>query len=155
MNTVQTWETISTDLENTLDLARRIGRKLKGGEVIELVSDLGGGKTAFVRGLAAGMGSKDTVHSPSFTVSNEYRSGKFTLYHFDFHRLDDAGIVGQELAEIVADPRAVVAVEWAGLVENILPADRLTIRFKVMGETDRQLVLEYPERLSYLLADET
>ena len=155
MNTVQTWETISTDLENTLDLGRQIGRKLKGGEVIELLSDLGGGKTAFVRGLAAGMGSKDTVHSPSFTVSHEYRSGKLTLYHFDFHRLDDAGIVGQELVEILADPRAVVAVEWAGLVENILPAERLSIRFTVKSESERRLLFEYPKELSYLVPDET
>ncbi len=101
------------------------------------------------------MGSEDVVHSPSFTLSNEYRSEKLTLYHFDLHRLDSAGILSWELAEILANPQAVVAVEWAGLVENILPAGRLTIYFKVTDETTRQLLFEYPEALSYLIANGT
>src|SRR6185312_5854101 len=93
MSTVQTWQTESISSDNTSDVAMKIGRKLQGGEVIELISDLGGGKTTFVRGLAKGMGSQDTVRSPSFTLSNEYRSGKLTLYHFDFYRLEDPGIM--------------------------------------------------------------
>jgi tRNA threonylcarbamoyladenosine biosynthesis protein TsaE len=123
--------------------------------VIELVSDLGGGKTAFVRGLAAGMGSKDRVTSPSFTLSNQYQGGGLTLYHFDFYRLEEPGILQQELAEILQDPRAVVAIEWAGLVSNVLPPDRLTINIISSGEESRTLLLQYPEKLSYLFPDNT
>jgi tRNA threonylcarbamoyladenosine biosynthesis protein TsaE len=151
MSTARTWQTTSTGLESTLELAALVGSKLRGGEVIVLVSDLGGGKTAFVRGLVQGMGSTDTVHSPSFTLSNQYRAGKLTLYHFDFYRLDEPGIMRQELAEILEDTQAVVAIEWANIVENVLPERRLTIHFSATGETKRELAFEYPEELQYLL----
>lgn len=124
---------------------------MHGGEVIELVSDLGGGKTAFVRGLARGLGSRDGVRSPSFTLSNQYRSDKLTLYHFDFYRLKEPGIMKDELAEVLTDPQAVTAVEWSELVKDVLPPDRLTVRIKVTGEDSRSLTFEYPDSLSYLI----
>ena len=129
----------------------KIGSRLRGGETIELVSDLGGGKTAFVCGLAKGMGSDDMVRSPSFTLSNQYRARALTLYHFDFYRLDEPGIMRRELAEILEDPKAVVAVEWANAVTDVLPADRLTVRIKAISDTGRQLRLSYPKKLSYLI----
>lgn len=123
--------------------------------MIELVSDLGGGKTAFVRGLAEGMGSKDHVSSPSFTLNNQYTAGELTLYHFDLYRLDEPGIIKQELAEILTDKQAVVAVEWAGLVKDLLPERRLSINITANGEDTREIVLNYPERLQYLFPDNT
>ena len=155
MSTAQIWQTASTDLESTLVLAAGIGSKLHGGEVIELISDLGGGKTAFVRGLAQGMGSSDHVRSPSFTLGNQYRAESLTLYHFDFYRLTQPGIMRQELAEIIEDPEAVVAVEWAEIVEAVLPAERLTITIKATGENSREFSIEYPEKLEYLLPANT
>jgi tRNA threonylcarbamoyladenosine biosynthesis protein TsaE len=128
---------------------------LRGGEVIELVSDVGGGKTTFVRGLAQGMGSPDKVASPSFTLSREYRADKLTMYHFDFYRLSDPGIVANELAEVVDDPLAVVVVEWADIVENVLPADKLTITIKNKGETNREFSFSCPESLTYLQGSNT
>lgn len=128
-----------------------MGKKLRGGEVIELVSDLGGGKTTFVRGLAAGMGSKDRVSSPSFTLNNQYRAGRLTLYHFDFHRIDDPGIMREELGEILADPDSIVVIEWADIVKAILPPDRLTITIISSGENERQLSFNYPDELNYLV----
>jgi len=142
-------------LESTLELAGKIGLKLRGGEVIELVSDLGGGKTAFVRGLAAGMGSQDAVRSPSFTLGNQYRASQLTLYHFDFYRLSEPGIMSNELAEILTDPHAVAAVEWAGIIDDVLPAERLTIQFKAIDDDRRQLNFEYPDSLSYLIPKNT
>jgi tRNA threonylcarbamoyladenosine biosynthesis protein TsaE len=150
MSTVLTWQIVSTGLDVTLELGAQIGRKLRGGEVIELVSDLGGGKTAFVRGLAQGLGSKDTVRSPSFTLSNEYHAGKLTLYHFDFYRLKEPGIMRDELAEVLHDRRAVVAVEWPEIIEEVLPAEHLTIHIKATGENSRQFDFDYPEGLQYL-----
>lgn len=130
----------------------RIGRKLRGGEVVELVSDLGGGKTTFVRGLARGLASHDAVHSPSFTLGNQYRAGKLTLYHFDFYRLFEPGIMREELAESLADPKAVVVVEWGKIVKDILPTDRLTVSLRATGDKSRELLFTYPKSLSYLIS---
>lgn len=157
MSTEQTWQTVSSSLEETLALAAGIGRKLRGGEVLELTSDLGGGKTAFVRGLAQGMGSNDHVHSPSFTLANEYRAGSLSLHHFDFHRLGEPGIMRDELAEIVADPANVVAVEWAEIVEDVLPAERLSVRITPSAdkESERTFRFTYPQALAYLMPENT
>lgn len=135
-------------------LAEKIGAKLKGGEVIELISDLGGGKTAFTRGLAKGMGSTDVVRSPSFTLSNEYKADNLTLCHFDFYRLTEPGIMRDELAELVLDPQIVVVVEWADIVEDVLPAARLTVKITATGENSRALLFSYDESLAYLLPRE-
>jgi tRNA threonylcarbamoyladenosine biosynthesis protein TsaE len=153
MSTEQTWQTESTGLDNTLEIAMRIGRKLRGGEVIELVGDLGSGKTAFVRGLAEGIGSHDAVRSPSFTLSNHYRADKLTIRHFDFYRLEEPGIVEQELAEALEDPRAAVVVEWGGIAEAVLPPNRLTVRIKPTSETSRSLSFSCPNKLAYLLPE--
>ncbi|HYH36104.1 MAG TPA: tRNA (adenosine(37)-N6)-threonylcarbamoyltransferase complex ATPase subunit type 1 TsaE [Candidatus Saccharimonadales bacterium] len=127
-----------------------MGRELRGGEVIELLSDLGGGKTAFVRGLAKGAGSKDPVRSPSFTLSNQYNTGKLTLHHFDFYRLEEAGIMERELTEILQDPHAVVIVEWGGIAKAVLPPDRLTVRITPTSETSRQFNFSCPNNLLHL-----
>lgn len=130
-----------------------LGAKLRGGETILLVSDLGGGKTAFVRGLARGMGSTDHVASPTFTISREYNAGKLTLYHFDFYRLSDPGVVAAELQEFVHDPQAVVAIEWGDAVHDVLPDDRIVITIKRTGDTSRELVLTCPEQMAYVLPE--
>jgi tRNA threonylcarbamoyladenosine biosynthesis protein TsaE len=151
MSTVQTWHIKSESIDATLLLAASIGQRLQGGEVIELRSDLGGGKTAFVRGLAAGLGSNDQVSSPSFTLSNQYVAAALTLYHFDFYRLTEPGIMREELVEVIADPQAVVAVEWADIVEDVLPDRKLTITIIPTGEEQRMLQFEYVSGLMYLL----
>jgi len=128
---------------------------LKGGEVIELVSDLGGGKTTFVKGLAKGMGSEATVHSPSFTLDNQYQAGKLTLHHFDFYRLFEPGVMRDELAEILEEPGAVVVVEWGRIVQDVLPPERLVIRIRATGEHKREITFSAPPKLKYLLPANT
>ena len=128
---------------------------MKGGEVIELVSDLGGGKTTFVKGLAKGMGSEATVHSPSFTLDNQYQAGKLTLHHFDFYRLFEPGVMRDELAEILEEPGAVVVVEWGGIVQDVLPPERLVIRICATGEHKREITFSAPPKLKYLLPANT
>jgi len=155
MSTEQIWRTVSTSSDDTLQLAEAAGHKLRGGEVIELVSDLGGGKTTFVRGLAQGAGSHDQVRSPSFTLSNQYRTDSLVLYHFDFYRLAEPGIMRDELAELLSDQKTVVIVEWGGIVEDVLPGERLTITLRATGETSRELIFKYPEKLKYLRPDNT
>jgi tRNA threonylcarbamoyladenosine biosynthesis protein TsaE len=151
MSTDMTWQTKSTSSDETEHIAEQLGSKLRGGEVVELVSDLGGGKTTFTRGLTRGAGSKDKVGSPTFTLSREYNAPKFTIAHFDFYRLGEAGIVGDELAEVVGDPQYIVVVEWGEIVHDVLPSDRLTVRITLAGEEARRLTFEYPEKLSYLV----
>ncbi len=104
-----------------------MGRLFKGGEVIELVSDLGGGKTTLVRGLAKGIGSQDRVTSPTFTLARTYKGTRLSLHHFDFYRLSEAGVMNQELQEFLEQPNSVVVIEWSGLVKRSLPSDALQI----------------------------
>lgn len=128
---------------------------MQGGEIIELVSDLGGGKTAFVRGLAKGMGSKDKVHSPSFTLTNEYKAKDLTLYHFDFYRLNEPGIMRDQLTEAVNNPKGVVAVEWPAIIEDVLPLNRLIIKIHSTSPTHRQYIFQYPQTLSHIIPGNT
>jgi tRNA threonylcarbamoyladenosine biosynthesis protein TsaE len=137
--------------ESTETLAALIGNRLKGGEVIELVSDLGGGKTTFVRGLARGFGSEDKVASPTYTISKVYKDGERELHHFDFYRLQEAGLISHELTEVIDDPQCTVVFEWGEVIQDVLPAERLTITLAKAGETTRNFHISYPEELAYLL----
>ncbi len=151
MTTTQTWCTETVSSAVTEQLAETIGLNLKGGEVIELVSDLGGGKTTFVRGLAKGFGSADRVASPTFTISKIYKDKQRELHHFDFYRLQTAGLISHELAEVVDDPACTVVVEWGEVVKDVLPTERLTIKISRTDEDSRSLDFSYPAKLSYLL----
>lgn len=151
MSTEGTWQTNSTSSEATEQLGERLGKALKGGEVVELVSDLGGGKTTFVRGLARGANSKDKVASPTFTISKVYVTDNFEIHHFDFYRLNEAGIVADEVAEVVGDPKVVLVVEWADVVQHVLPEKRLTITFKQTPTGERELTFRATKDLHYLI----
>lgn len=124
---------------------------LKGGEVIELVSDLGGGKTTFVRGLARGASSSDAVASPTFTISKVYEAPAFQIHHFDFYRLQDAGIVADELAEVIEDPSIVTVVEWADIVQDVLPEDRLTVTITQTPEGEREMLFSTTSTYDYII----
>lgn len=124
-------------------LGERLGRLFRGGEVVELIGDVGAGKTTFVRGVARGMGVSEVVQSPSFTINRVYdASDDRRLVHYDFYRLQDAGIMANELAEAVDDDKTSVVVEWADAVERVLPVDRLSISITSPAETVRQLILQ-------------
>lgn len=138
--------------ETTERIAEQIGRRLKGGECIELIGDLGGGKTTFTRGLVRGVGSLDNVSSPTFTIGKQYSTSDVTCYHFDFYRLEQAGLVSEELAEAVSDPKGIIIVEWAESVTELLPVDRITVTFqKVADESEsRKIILEYADKFAGL-----
>lgn len=128
--------------QQTKDLAAKIGRGLKGGEVFELVGDVGAGKTTFVKGLAKGLEIEDDVQSPSFTISRVYDArDNLELVHYDFYRLNDPGIMANEVAEMTHDEKTVTVIEWADIVEGVLPQSRYTIRFESPSETDRSITL--------------
>jgi tRNA threonylcarbamoyladenosine biosynthesis protein TsaE len=120
----------------------RVGRRVKGGEIIELIGDIGAGKTTFVKGLAVGMGIEEAILSPTFNISRVYDAPTgLRLAHYDFYRLTDAGIMKDELAETVSDPSVITVIEWGDIVADVLPATRFTIRIAAPAETSRQLDL--------------
>src|SRR5437763_1528885 len=140
MSSDMTYAVTTTDSEATQAVAKKLARALKGGEAIKLTSDLGGGKTTFVQGLAHGLGYDGEVTSPTFTLSRIYKlpAGP-ELHHYDLYRLGQSGAVGDELAEDLRDPSAITVIEWAGLVQADLPKDHLRITFNVTGDTQREL----------------
>lgn len=111
--------------EETIALGEQIGRSIRGGEVFELVSDLGGGKTTLTKGIATGLGSTDLVSSPTFTVSNVYTAQAFTVHHYDFYRLLELGLMSEELQETLSDPKCISIIEWAGEAHDLLPKEKL------------------------------
>lgn len=131
-----------TSEQEMREFGERVGALFSGGELIELVGDVGAGKTTLVRGIARGMGVDETVQSPSFTISRVYdASENRQLVHYDFYRLNEPGIMQDELRETMSDPTSVVVIEWADTVEELFPADRLTITIRSTSETSRQLDL--------------
>lgn len=126
---------------------------MQGGEVIELVSDLGGGKTVFAKGLAQGAGSKDEVNSPTFTISKVYKCPKFDIHHFDFYRLDNPGVMKFEIKELLHDKKAVLIIEWAKAVTKVLPKARIKVTIENKGETERLIKINCPKKLAYLTQD--
>ena len=121
---------------------RRIGTACSGGEVIELIGDIGAGKTTLTKGIAAGMGVVDDVQSPTFTLSRTYETPKGgVLAHYDFYRLNDPGILSAELADATRSPSTTVVIEWADVVSHVLPEDRLSVMLVASAEESRQVRL--------------
>lgn len=144
----------SKTVEDTLAIGAALGQVLKGGELIELTSDVGGGKTTFTKGLGYGLGCRDTIQSPSFTISRVYDCDRdLQLHHFDFYRLQDAGIMAVELAECISDPQAIVVVEWAGIVDMVLPTKRIRISINAVSETNRVFTITIPRGAVDYIAD--
>lgn len=118
-------------------LGEAIGQSVSGGEVLELVGDIGAGKTTLTKGIARALGINEPVQSPTFTISRVYDSPKgLRLAHYDFYRLGEAGIMGDEIRE-AADDDSVVVVEWAGAVDDDLPEDRLVVKITTISEEER------------------
>ena len=132
---------INSDIEMKL-FGESIGGLLCGSEFIELVGDVGSGKTTLTKGIAVGLGIDENVSSPSFTINRVYCGrDDLMMSHYDFYRLNNAGIMSNELQESALDSKTVVVVEWAGLVDGVLPVDRLTINISTISEDSRRLDL--------------
>ena len=118
-------------------LGEAIGPSVSGGEVLELVGDIGAGKTTLTKGIARALGINEPVQSPTFTISRVYDSPKgLRLAHYDFYRLGEAGVMGDEIREAMDDDSAVI-VEWAGAVDDDLPEDRLVVKITTISEEER------------------
>ena len=136
---VKNFEREINSTEEMIEFGREIGSNLEGGSVLELIGDVGAGKTTFTKGLALGLGVLETVQSPTFTISRVYEGDNLTLSHYDFYRLNDYGIMKMELAENLSNPQNITVVEWAGELADILPEKHLKLIFESVSE-DKRLV---------------
>lgn len=140
------------DETEMMAIGRVLGERFRGGEVLELVGDVGAGKTTLVKGVGQGLRVDDDVQSPSFTISRVYeaRDG-LELHHYDFYRLQDAGVMQYELAESIGNPKAVTVVEWADTVHDVLPDDRVVIQLRYTPDGEgREFEMKTSENLNYL-----
>jgi tRNA threonylcarbamoyladenosine biosynthesis protein TsaE len=132
--------------EELLEYGLRLGAELSPGAVVALTGELGAGKTTLAKGIARGLGVTDEITSPTFTIINEYTSGRLPLYHFDVYRLGEdeeaeAGMEGLGYEEYFFGD-GVTIVEWADLVRDLIPADavRIVLSYGSDAET-REIVV--------------
>lgn len=125
-------------VEQTKNFAERLAAFLQPGDLLALEGDLGAGKTTFTQGLARGLGVRNVVNSPTFTIIKEYQ-GRLPLYHMDVYR------VGDDVDSLGLDDyffgEGVCVVEWASLIEDVLPQERLTIFLRTAGDEQRLIEL--------------
>ena len=116
--------------KETHELGKRIGSNAKKGQIYTLEGDLGVGKTVFTQGVADGLGIKEPISSPTFTIIQEYQEGRLPFYHFDVYRIGDV----EEMEEIGYDDYffgdGICLIEWANLIEEILPENVITVKIE-------------------------
>lgn len=123
-----------------LEFGEKLAKSLVFPAVIELVGDVGAGKTTFTRGLAKGLGVLEPVTSPSFTISKKYAFPSGTLTHYDFYRLDDPGIMLEDLEEAMSEENSIVVVEWGESAGEVLPENRKKIEIKLKEDGTREIL---------------
>ena len=140
-------EYITNSPEETEALGAALANVLTPGTVIAYRGDLGAGKTAFTRGLARGLGCKELVTSPTYTIVNEYLGGRLPLFHFDMYRLRSADDLWDIGWEDYLDRGGVCAVEWS---ENVAEAmeDAISVTIEKLGEDTRRITIERGEKLA-------
>lgn len=128
------------NLEQTARLAAHLAARFQAGTVITLDGDLGAGKTSFSQAVAKAIGVSEIVNSPTFTIIKEYEGDTFPFYHMDVYRLSQ-----EEADELGLDEyfygEGITLIEWASLIEDLLPPDRLSITIEHAGETGRMFKL--------------
>ncbi len=133
-----TYKIRTTSLEQTQDIAYKIGKWVSNGMILTLEGELGAGKTTFTKGLAKGLGINRNVNSPTFNIIKEYQ-GRIPLYHMDVYRLesggDDIGLDDYLFGD------GVCVIEWASRIEDLLPMERLDIKIFREGENQRCIEL--------------
>jgi tRNA threonylcarbamoyladenosine biosynthesis protein TsaE len=135
---------ISHSPAETESLGERFGRAAKHGLVIALSGDLGAGKTQLVKGLARGLGITTRVHSPTFTLVNEYADGRLRLFHLDLYRLEAHRQILSAGLEEFLQPDGVVVIEWAERIANdeLRMANLKKVKIEILTETERRIVYD-------------
>ena len=113
--------------KDTFEFGEKIGSNVNKGTIIKLEGDLGVGKTVFTQGFAEGLGIKEPVNSPTFTIVQEYHEGKLPFYHFDVYRISDVSEMEEIGYEDYFYGDGVCLIEWASLIEEIIPEDAILV----------------------------
>ena len=116
--------------EETFEVGRKIGEEANAGQVFTLIGDLGVGKTVFTQGLAKGLGIEEPISSPTFTIVQVYEDGRLPFYHFDVYRIGDVEEMDEIGYEDYVYGQGVSLIEWANLIEEILPEHYTEIRIE-------------------------
>ena len=140
-------EFMTNSPEETEDVGRALGKIVKPGTVLAYTGDLGAGKTAFTRGLAKGLGVTEQVTSPTYTIVNEYLSGRIPLFHFDMYRLTSADDLWDIGWEDYLDRGGVCAVEWSERVAEVLEGT-IRVCIEKTGENTRRITVKGGEQLA-------
>jgi len=144
MNSIQ--EYISNSQEETFVIGKELAATLQGGEILALSGDLGAGKTAFVQGLAVGLGVKDQVNSPTFAIMKLYRANRAKikqLCHVDAYRLSSASELSDiGISDYFNQSDTVTAIEWADKVKSVLPESFIAIKLVVSKENIRKIIIK-------------
>lgn len=122
-----------------IEYGKKLAQSLQAPQVLELLGDVGAGKTTLTRGIATGLRVQEPVSSPSFTISKEYQGEKYRLVHYDFYRLNDPGIMAEDLLDSVSDNNTITIVEWGESIRDVLPENRLRITIKNLDENTREV----------------
>ncbi len=125
----------TTNEQETIDAGERFAAQLQPGDVVALIGDLGSGKTRFAKGVSRGLGVKDHVTSPTFTILHEYTGGRLPVYHFDFYRMRSVRELDEFGFDEYVDGDGVCLLEWADMIELRLPERRYEVRC-TLGETE-------------------
>ncbi len=133
---------LSRSPAETEAIANKLGMQLKSGDIVAFRGGLGAGKTAFVRGLALGLGIQADVSSPTFTLVQEYASpGSPTLYHFDMYRITHPDSLESTGFYDYLDQGGILAIEWSEQIAYALPEDVITVTITPTGETIREITI--------------
>lgn len=124
------------------ELGEKLAQKIPSGSVIELVGDVGAGKTTLVKGIGKGLGITETIQSPSYTIFCRYDVGNKSLHHYDFYRLNDPGLISYDLDESIHTDGATIVIEWSDHVKDVLPDNHIQVTIATTGENDRQVTIE-------------
>lgn len=131
--------------EDTYRIGKELGQQAVSGQVYCIYGDLGVGKTVFAQGFADGLGIRDVVNSPTFTIVKEYEGGRLKLYHFDVYRIGDVDEMEEIGYQDMIDGDGVCLIEWANLIEEILPPNYIQITIEKNAERGpdyRQMEIE-------------
>jgi tRNA threonylcarbamoyladenosine biosynthesis protein TsaE len=128
---------ISNSPLQTQEVGRQFAKNLTARSVLALTGDLGSGKTQFVKGLVAGLGSDAVVTSPTFTIVHEYPGGRLPIYHFDFFRLQDRPSIARLGLDDYFFGDGVSVIEWADRIPDLIPANARWILFELKSENER------------------
>ncbi len=132
---------ISNSFEETQKIGEDFGKSLSKGSIVCLYGNLGAGKTTFVQGIAAGLGIKRRIISPTFIIVRKYEIENGNFYHIDLYRVEnEKDIQGLGLEEILNDKNSIVAIEWAEKLGDKIPKQRTDIYFENIDDDERQII---------------